>query len=305
MGSAVKGQHLKALRGTMSQQKFIELLETHGFPEDELSRQRLSRVEKGEVDLPPETWEALIEALLAGGRSEAEVESLWPEEPALASAPPNTPEFRRQQWLSLAERLPRSRWWRSFDQLVAEFAGPRWLRDYQKIVREIGFDQYDQLTEAHRLLRLGGTQEGRGMPVPGDAIALAGDLEAFAGGVADRTVRLPSNQVFLLRQRLANTGTAHWRDRMLYRVGPLVTASTPFVPPLLPVPATAPGDECEMIIPGRAQFLANLAMVSYVMVFPDCSVCLPGRLTFCVDTRTDEFDPIPELPPGFETSSPH
>ncbi|TCO61884.1 hypothetical protein [Actinocrispum wychmicini] len=215
----MKGQHLKALRGTMSQQKFIELLETHGFPEDEVSRQRLSRVEKGEADLPPEIWEALAEALLAGGRSEAEVEPLWPDEPVLAAAPSNTPEFRRRQWLSLAERLPRSRWWRSFDQLLAEFAGPRWLRDYQKIVREIGFDQYDQLTEAERLLRLGGTPEGRGVPVPGDSIALASDLEAFAGDVTDRTVGLPSNHVFLLRQRLANTGTAHWRDRMLYRSG--------------------------------------------------------------------------------------
>ncbi|TCO61883.1 hypothetical protein [Actinocrispum wychmicini] len=60
-----------------------------------------------------------------------------------------------------------------------------------------------------------------------------------------------------------------------------------------------------MIIPGRAQFLANLAMVSYVMVFPDCSVCLPGRLTLYVDTRTNEFAPIPELPPDFDTPSAH
>jgi hypothetical protein len=277
---------LVRIRGTMGQRSFIKLLTDNGFPPKKLSRQRLSLVEQGEAELESELWEKVIAALVTSGRSPDEVEALRPEIPSVEPAPPNTPEFRRLQWLALANRLPQSRWWQNLPRLVDRVAGPgAWVLRYYSMLRQHGIDPIAQYEQVKRLLSTGTPGE----PLPGDAVELSGD----------NTVRVDRTDVHLFRQTLHNTGTAAWRDRLLYRIGPPVASSLPFTPAFLPVPDTDPGGSCEIFIPCRAQFFPDLAMVSYVMVFADCSSCLPGRMILFVDTRSAEYDSTLDLPEGF------
>jgi hypothetical protein len=277
------------IRGTMGQRAFAQLLVDNGLPPRTLSRQRLSQVERGDVDLPTELWEAVIAALVTSGRSPDEVAALRPEVPAVEPAPPNTAEFRRLQWLALAERLPHSRWWQNLPRLVGKVAGQRWVHRYYSLLQQHGIEPMSQFEQVkHRL-----SAATPGERLPGDAVELSGD----------HTVRLRRSDVALFRLTLHNTGSVAWRERLLYRLGPPVTSSLPFTPAFLPVPDTDPGVSCEVFIPCRAQFFPNLAMVSYVMVFADCSPCLPGRMVLFVDTRSEEYDSTLDLPEGFTGQS--
>jgi RNA polymerase sigma factor (sigma-70 family) len=116
---------------------------------------------------------------------------------------------------------------------------------------------------------------------------------------SEHTVRTDRAELFLLRLYLHNTGSVPWRDRLLYRVGVPVTTGTPFTPGVLPVPDTDPGQQCEVLVPGRAQWFRSHAAINFVMVFPDFTPCLPGRVTCWIDTGGAELDSSQPLLPGF------
>jgi hypothetical protein len=273
----------------ISVRELHRLLVTNGLPPRKLSRQRLGRVVLGEAELPAELWEAIADALLAIGIPAAEVARVQPAAPAMKLAPANTPDFRRNQWLALANRLPVGQRWKNIPKLIGKLAGLDWQGTLDQLQR-LQLAELDKYLElAKRSLELGGKPAGKGVRQPGDAVELEGN-------VSTRIVRLRSQEVHVFRQRLHNTGTVEWRNRLLYRLGPPVTSTLPFTPPLIPILPTAPGETCEISIPCRAQKFSNLAIVSYVMVFADCSMSLPGRLTLHVDTRgTDTFSTI-DLP---------
>jgi hypothetical protein len=289
--TAVQSQALAQIRAkrNLSVRALHHLLMANGLPPGKLSRQRLGQVVLGEAELSAELWEAIADALLAIGIAAAEVAPVQPVAPAMEAAPENTPEFRRNQWLALANRLPVGQRWKNISKLIDKLAGLDWqgsLNQFQ-LLQLAELDKYLKL--AKRSLELGGRTAGKGVRQPGDAVELEGD-------VSTRTVRLRAQEVHVFRQRLHNTGTVEWRNRLLYRLGPPVTSTLPFTPPLIPLLPTAPGEKCEISIPCRAQKFSNLAIVNYVMVFADCSMSLPGRLTLHVDTRgTETFSTI-DLP---------
>ncbi|HEX5402324.1 MAG TPA: hypothetical protein VFX16_08485 [Pseudonocardiaceae bacterium] len=284
MTAPTRGDVLHAIRTalTLSQPAFVEFLKANGL-RGRLSRQLLSKVEKGDADFAVAVWEDVVDALLAGGVPAADVAALRPVEPTMLPAPDNTPAFRRSQWQTLADRLPSSRWWRHLGRLTLQVAGKEWETRFDQLQREHDIDPEAVLAEVKRLLELGGTPAGAGTPMPGDRVALEGDESA-------RTARGGRQGLVLFRVRLRNAGTVLWRDRMLYRLGAPVTSELPFVPALVPVPATEPGESCEIFVPCRAQFLRSLAVISYVMVFADCSVCVSGRLQLYVDTQGVRFE---------------
>lgn len=280
---------LRRLRGTMSLRSFVDHLAAHGLPSEQLSRQRLSKVEQGTADLPPALWQAIATALMAGGHSFDEVAALIPRS-SIEPVPPSTPSLRRRQWTKLLDRLPGNRWWMQPSALILRLAGSDWVRRYHALIAEFGIDPEDQRREVLRRLADAGDPTER-IPTH-DAVSV---LEAGS----ELSVRIGRGELFVLRARLANRGDTEWRDRLLYRLGPPVTSSLPFAPGLLPVPDTNPGGTCDVLIPGRGQWFPNLAVLSYVMVFADCSPCLPGRLRCLVDTRSDHgLDHTLELPDG-------
>lgn len=278
--TAAQGAALRRVRErlALSQQGFVDFLEAGGLPDRSLSRQRLSEIEKGTADLPVEQWEDVVEALRARGCADTELTGIHPARPALPPALPNTPELRRTQWLALADRLPGSRWWQRLPRLIRQVAGPEWEVIFHQLREQYRLDPSAHLSDVKRRLELGATPQGHGVPDPGDRVALDSDEDT-------RRATAHSQQPVLFRFRLRNAGTVLWRDRLLYRIGPPVTSDLPFVPGFVPVPTTAPGQTCEIFIPCRAQFHRNLAVISYAMVFPDCTPCLPGRLVLHVDTR--------------------
>jgi hypothetical protein len=95
-------------------------------------------------------------------------------------------------------------------------------------------------------------------------------------------------ELFVASVGLVNTGMTHWRDRLFLRLGPPVTSSLPFTPPLLPVPDTAPGGDCRIAIPGRAQWFINLAQAVYIMVAPDLTPTTTEHFALKIDTRSAE-----------------
>lgn len=286
---------LRRLRGNRSLRSFADHLAAHGLS-DQISRQRLSRVEQGTADLPASQWEALADILLRSGCPAPDVAALRPSGPVIEPTPPSTPSTRRRQWSRVVDRLAGNRWWQHPNLLMERVAGRERAHQYHELTVRYGIDQEWQRSETSRRLTLGANAE--------PFVADRRDSAAVDTTASVLSAALDQVQLFILRARLRNTGPVPWRDRLLYRIGPPVSSSLPFTPAVLPLPDTPPGEACEILIPGRAQWFPNLAVISYVMVFPDCSPCLPGRLRCQIDTRhPDRFDHTLDLPPGYASLS--
>jgi hypothetical protein len=285
---------LRRLRGTRSLRTFAETLAASGMPEPP-SRQRLSRVEQGATDLSAAEWDALAGALLRTGHTADEVAGL---RPVLIEAPPrSTPALRRGQWSRVIEYLPGNRWWQQPNSLMERVVGRQRAHRYRELSERHGIDREWQRTELRRRLELGAAAAGTFRPDARDAVAVDRSSELSVGCAAV--------ELFVLRAHLRNAGPVAWTDRLLYRLGPPVSSSLPFTPTVIAVPDTPPGGRCEIVIPGRAQWFPNLAVISYVMVFPDCSGCLSGRLRCLVDTRRPgHFDHTLPMPPGYRAPPP-
>ncbi|SDD36925.1 hypothetical protein [Actinokineospora iranica] len=282
---------LRALRGELSLAAFLDRLVEHGLPANRVSRQRLSRLEKGETQLPVTLWEEIAEALTAAGAPLERVAVLRGPVARIDPVPPSTPELRRRQWTRVVSRLAGNKWWHAPLLLVARHIGVRHAAHYQQLFDRYGGQQETMLQQLQARLALGNSS-ARFAPVPGDAAA----IDRAASTVS---VRVEHGELFVLTARLVNTGTVPWRDRVLLRLGAPNTSSLPLTPTVLPLPDTDPGGHCDVPVPGRAQWFTNMAEVTYVMVFADLSSCLPGRIVFQVDTRTGELDRSFDLPPGF------
>jgi hypothetical protein len=280
---------LRQVRGTMSLREFAAFLVTHGLGEGELSRQRLSRVERGEIDLPPRLWTGVIAALRAAGVPAERLAPLMPvAEPVIHPVPPSEPGLRRAQWSRLLTGLPGNRWWQQPTTILARVAGPRWIREYHAMAARYGVDAEGQRQDVLRRLASRATWSAR----PDDAVAVHGDEST-------RSIRVGSGELFVVELTLRNTGAVPWRDRLLYRLGTTVSSSSPFLPGLLPVPDTEPGATARIVVPGRAQHFPNLAVISFAMVFADCAPSLPGVVRCFVDTREENrFDHTLDLPDG-------
>jgi hypothetical protein len=276
---------LRRLRGDRSLQTFADHLRVNGL-QAKLSRQRLSQVEQGDAELPPALWHAIADALIHGGHNPAEVAAIRPALPAIDPPPETTPALRVRQWTRVVSRLAGNRWWQRPNSLMERVVGMDRAHSYRNLAQQHGIDMEWQRTETSRRLAL----TGPFTTLSGDAVRI--DRNSTLNVVVTQV------ELFVLRAVLHNTGTVAWQDRLLYRIGPPVTSSLPFTPPLLPVPDTPPNSSCEIAIPGRAQWFPNLAIISYVMVYPNCAPCVPGRLRCTVDTRVSgQYDHTLPMPP--------
>jgi len=269
------GMALRRLRGNLSLRSFAALLVAHGLPPGTLSRQRLSQVEAGAAELPPELWAAIRLALRAAGHSDDETALLVVAPPPIITpAAESTPATRRKQWQRLLEAIPGNRWWQPPTTIAAKVLGDDWIETYQTLA-----ERYDIDVERHRhevLRRL--AMDKTWTADPHDRVTVHRDD-------IDQTLRIGPGDPFVVTARLHNAGTATWTHRMLYRLGPPVSSSLPFAPVLVPLPDTEPGCTAMVVISGRGQVFPNLAVMTYTMVFADCSPCLPGATQFFVDTR--------------------
>ena len=285
---------LRRARGDMSWRTFAQHLADNGL---RLSRHRLADVERGTITLPAPLWDEIAQALIRGGRTPADVADLRSAARPIEPAPPPTAGQRLEQWHRIVGHVRHNRWWRSPVTLVARVTDPKHLSRNHQILAQSGVERMRYLRDVRTRLDLGMAQAGNWQADPHDRIAIDRKRSLLSIDV-DRV------ELFLLRLRLHNTGTVPWRDRLLYRVGPPVTSTTPFTPGVLPVPDTDPSQSCEILMPGRAQWLCSLAAINYVMVFPDGTSSLPGRVTCWIDTRGAGVDHSLPLPPGFPVASP-
>ncbi|GAA1567813.1 hypothetical protein GCM10009789_21540 [Kribbella sancticallisti] len=286
-----RAEVLRTLRGTTSLKKFIDRLVEYGLTE-KLTRQRLSKIEKGTAVFPPGLAAEIAETLIRSGVPPQQVEPLRVvRQPLIEPVPARTAAMRWKQWSRMVARVPNRRWWEQPLTVLSRMTSSEYAGAYRQLFERYGGDSEEVLHLLRRRLEIGG-EGGPFHPVEGDAVGIRRAASTLRV-CADRT------DLFLLEVKLRNTGTVPWRDRLLFRLGTPVSASLPLTPAILPVPDTDPGGVCELIVPGRAQWFQNLAVVSYVMVFPDLSSCLPGRLPLWVDTRTEVYESTFDLPPGF------
>jgi hypothetical protein len=286
---------LRQVRGDMSFRAFAEHLVTHGLAPGRLSRHRLARVERGEIELPAGLWDEIADALIRAGRTATEIAGLRPTTRPIEPPPLSTPGQRLDQWRRVVVHVRNNRWWRSPITLIARVTSPENLPRYRQIIARYGVDRMRYLRDVRTRLDRGAATAGQWRADPADGIAVDHARSVLA---AD----LGRVELFLFRLYLHNVGQAPWRDRLLYRIGPPVTSGTPFTPGVLPVPDTEPGQSCEILIPGRTQWLYGCATVSYVMVFPDFTPCLPGRIRCWIDTRSAGTEHSLPLPPGFPSA---
>lgn len=78
---------------------------------------------------------------------------------------------------------------------------------------------------------------------------------------------------------LRNVGPVPWHDRFLLRLGPPITSTIAYTPPLLAVPSTFAGAMCQLVVPARAHFLPGTCTVTYAMVNARGRPMLPGGLS--------------------------
>lgn len=265
------------------------------------SRQRLSAVLKQNSVLSlPEATALAAHLRVLGGRAEHDLANLYPPDP-IEPLPASTPARRHRQLLRLTTQLPGSRWWEQPDRLIESMAAtkylqdPEWERQFRELSARYPVDQQRLRTETERILTTGRASVA-------DSVD-DGDTVVVRTAPADLALRCDRGALFVFDVTLRNTGTCAWTDRMLLRLGPPVTSNLPFTPGLLPVPDSAPGRECRILVPGRAQWFAGLAIVSYVMVTADCSLAVPGHLECRVDTRTVDRYAAP-LPADYRPVNP-
>lgn len=277
-----RGAVLRGLRGDRSVRAFSKLL-AERLGEGTLSRHRLAGAETGAVELPDALWDEIAEALIASGHSATDVAALRSTRPPVEPPPSPTPRQRLDQWSRVAGQVGNNYWWRMPLKVISRATSAANLPGYRSIVARHGVDRARHLRALRTRLDLGATGAGRWRADPDDGVAID-----RARSECDR--RTERAELFLLRLRLRNTGSVAWRDRLMYRIGAPVTTGTPFTPGVLPVPDTDPGQDCEVLVPGRAQWFPSLAAISFVMVFPDFTPCLPGRVCCWIDARTEELD---------------
>lgn len=282
-----RAQILRRLRGELSLRAFTEFLTANGLPANVISRQRLSRVEQGAGRLTDAEWAAVADALERGGLP-AGVLRPEPVDQALAPAPRATPALRHRQWSAIAAGISGSQWWQRPADLIEWVKGRVLAATYRKLAAAHGLDEEEQRRVVVERLARG---QGRTFPAADDGVAVVA-AESRLSAALDR------GDLFILTVTLRNTGNQPWTDRLLFRLGPPVASSLPLTPAVLPVPDTAPGDTCVVLVPGRGQWFMNLAVVSYVLAHPNLAASAPGRLTLRVDTRTQRLDHTLALPPG-------
>ncbi|MBP2329351.1 transcriptional regulator with XRE-family HTH domain [Kibdelosporangium banguiense] len=238
---------------------FAQRLRNRSGPK--LTRQWLSRHEQGSP-VPERLLRAIAETCAADEMLDMALRTRWRR---LLSGPDPviTVPDRRRRLHELARRVPRN---------------PRWPL-YQQLAREHGATLDALLAEARDLLAMPPQDDWR--PVAGDAITLVRQESTL--GVA-----LVRGELFVLVATLRNSGTVPWRQRLLTRLGPPVTSSLAFTPPVLPIPDTLPGQTCRIVIPGRGPWFPNQSLVTYAMTFPDLAPCLPGSLILMVDASTQD-----------------
>jgi hypothetical protein len=278
-----RGAELRRLRGDMSLRTFATYLVDNGLAPKRLSRQRLGAVEAGDAELSDALWDEIVKALITGGHTTDDVAALRPTAPPIEPVPPSTPRQRLEQWTRVVGQVADNRWWRAPIAVIKRATSPENLPQYRRIIARHGVDRERHLQAVRTRLELGATRAGQWQASDDDRVAID-------RARSDHTVPTDRAELFLLRLHLHNTGSVPWRDRLLYRIGAPVTTGTPFTPGVVPVPDTDPGQRCEVLIPGRAQWFRSHAAIHFVMVFPDFTPCLPGRVCCWIDTRGAELD---------------
>jgi hypothetical protein len=114
---------------------------------------------------------------------------------------------------------------------------------------------------------------------------MSGENVNIVDAGTNRIIEVDHGETFVARCRLRNLGEVAWKDRLLVRLGPVVASSLAFTPPVLPLPDTPPGNECPLVISGRAPWLPNLTTVVFAMTIPDGTPAMPGSLQLTVDAR--------------------
>jgi transcriptional regulator with XRE-family HTH domain len=237
---------------------FAQRLESRSGPK--LTRQRLSRHEQGTSKIPERLLRAIAETCAADELLDAGLRTRWRR---LLSGPDPvvTATDQRRRLHDMAGRVR---------------GNPRWPL-YKQLAREHDADLDALLTEASELLAM--PPQDDWTPVAGDGVTVVREASALE-------VAMVRGELFVLFATLRNSGTVPWRQRLLTRLGPPVTSSLAFTPPVLPVPETLPGQTCRIVIPGRGPWFPNASLVTYVMTFPDLALCLPGSLILLVDAST-------------------
>jgi len=235
-----------------------------------VGRQRLSSAEAGRADLDWELWQELaivLEALGANPSDVADFERIVAVRGAPESGALGMDRMHHmQRWLLMAS-LPSTRIWPILSQLV----------------EPLGIALPGIHAEIMRRLELGITNPGTWLADSRDSVSVDANESAHH-------VRVARSTPFVASMQLRNTGEARWEDRLLVRLGPPVASSLPYTLGVLPVPNSQPGESCDIVVPGRSHWFPNLAVVSYVMAFPDFTICVPGRVEIAIDTR-DADDP--------------
>ncbi|MDN5853462.1 MAG: hypothetical protein L0K86_11570 [Actinomycetia bacterium] len=101
-------------------------------------------------------------------------------------------------------------------------------------------------------------------------------------------LRTSSNVLTEIPVRLHNAGPVPWKGRFLLRIGPPVTSTISYTPPLLALPATSPRGLAEIDLPVRTHYLAGTCVVTYVMVDARGWPCLPGGLPVRITVVGDQ-----------------
>jgi hypothetical protein len=130
---------------------------------------------------------------------------------------------------------------------------------------------------------LRGGEEPGPYPIEGDASEFVADVT-----IPDGTVMRPGHG-FVKTWRVRNSGVVPWIDRRLARVGPPLAHGLPRSVPSVPIPDTPPGQEADISVPMRAQFLEGSAQVTWKMIDSAGRTCFPDRypdgLVVCIVVR--------------------
>lgn len=166
---------------------------------------------------------------------------------------------------------------------------PRWAR-YRQLAADGAMDLDANLEETRRRLALAPPADRSWTMDPADAVTIVAPRSTLGAAVKQ-------GELFLLTVTLTNTGRVPWRDRLLVRLGPPVTSSLAFTPPVLSLPDTPPGGDCTVAIPGRSPWFPNLTVITYAMTFPDCRPAVAGSLQLHIDANEERgwtSHPLPE-----------
>lgn len=128
-----------------------------------------------------------------------------------------------------------------------------------------------------------GNEEQNPYPIKGDASEFVADVT-----IPDGTVMRPGHS-FVKTWRVRNSGVVPWIDRRLGRIGPPLAHGLPRSVPSVPIPDTPPGQEVDISVPMRAQYIEGSAQVTWKMIdsagrtyFPDR---YPNGLVVCIVAR--------------------